>query len=88
MSTTTSTSSFIKGLHCVVYRTGGWANFKWHRTTPTTSGAASITRGELTRMGYLAMVVNYNNSLQVGLPQTFEGSHCGTGCGQCTPAGV
>lgn len=58
--------------HCVVYRTGGTENFKWNRSLAMSRDEADNRQGELKRMGYRAMVVNYKDSLSIGLPETFE----------------
>jgi hypothetical protein len=67
-----ATSTANRNLWCVVYRMGGTANFTWHRCEPMTAVRAAEARGEIARMGYKAMVVNYTHSLAIGLPETYE----------------
>jgi hypothetical protein len=59
-------------LFCVVYRTGGTENLQWHRTLPTSDGSEAETRDATLRSGYRAYVVDYYQSLAIGLPETFE----------------
>lgn len=58
--------------HCVVYRTGGRENFRWHRSERCSEGDAIRKAEDLRRMGYPAHVVNYTQSVSIGLPETFE----------------
>lgn len=69
MVNSTSTTNLV---FCVVYRTGGTANFKWVRTVGMSAIQAAELRGEVARMGYKAMVVNYAYSMAIGLPETYE----------------
>lgn len=57
--------------HCVIYRTGGTANFKWHRTIAMSLEAAINACNDTLRMGYEAQVESYPASVAVGLPTTF-----------------
>lgn len=68
MANTTSAAN----LFCVVYRRGGSANFTWHRSVAMSKPEAVQTCADTARMGYKAMVVNYAQSLAIGLPDTYE----------------
>jgi hypothetical protein len=70
MANTTSTTA--RELFCVVYRRGGSANFTWHRTLAMPKSEAQQACADTARMGYKAMVVNYAQSLAIGLPETYE----------------
>ena len=65
-----STSS--NNLFCVVYRTGGTANFQWRRTVAMSRAEAVQAQADTARMGYRAMVVNYAMSMAVGLPEGWD----------------
>lgn len=57
----------------VVYRTGGTVNFQWHRSSGyVTREEADASCAEVQRMGYRAMVADYDLSMSIGLPETFE----------------
>jgi hypothetical protein len=57
----------------VVYRTGGTVNFQWHRTDAyRTREDAERIASEIRRGGRRAMVVDYQASMSIGLPETFE----------------
>lgn len=58
--------------HCVVFRKGGTDNFTWHRSAAMTKVDANTTAAQMRRMGYHALVVNYAQSMSVGLPETYE----------------
>lgn len=60
-----------KRSYCVTYRTGGYANFQWRRTIPTDYATACQQRDDIERMGYLAYVKDYTESMRIGLPETF-----------------
>jgi hypothetical protein len=61
-----------RNLYCVVYRTGGYANFKWHRTLPVTSFKEAAEQCDsVTRQGYRGYVAYYDLSMSIGLPDTF-----------------
>jgi hypothetical protein len=62
----------MKKQFCVVYRTGGTANFKWQRTVPQDREQATLTCSDVNRAGYPAHVVDFQQSLKIGLPETFE----------------
>jgi len=68
----TTTNAAAKNLYCVVYRTGGTDNFRWHRTLAMTLAEAQQAREEVERGGRKAMVVNYAQSMTIGLPDTYE----------------
>lgn len=65
-------TSANSSLWCVVYRMGGTANFTWHRSVAMPAAQAAELRGEVQRMGRKAMVVNYAQSMAIGLPETYE----------------
>jgi hypothetical protein len=62
---------------CVVYRTGGTENFVWKRTFPVGKAEEAseqcITIG---KMGYRCFVSNYDKSMAIGLPDTYDFIHC------------
>lgn len=63
------TSTSRRKEYCVIYRTGGTDNAKWHRTVPfTTHSEAMEKRDEVMRMGYHAFVEDYRLSVSAGLP--------------------
>ena len=62
----------MKTTYCVVYRTGGTANFQWHRTIAMSKEAAQECAVDNRKMGYPSMVVNYQQSLTIGLPETYS----------------
>lgn len=57
--------------YCVVYRTGGTLNFKWHRTCAFGLEKCEELLADTRRMGYKCMLVNYRQSLSLGLPETY-----------------
>lgn len=60
-------------LFCIVYRIGGTHNFRWLRSIPIQSReAAEGARRDTEKMGYKALVAPYYQSLNLGLPETFE----------------
>lgn len=59
-------------LYCVVFRTGGTENFRWHRSLPASHAAANTVYERTCHMGYRAYLVQYDMSLAIGLPDTFE----------------
>lgn len=67
-TTTTATAS----LFCVVYRMGGTDNFRWQRSLAMSRSEAEQARAEIERGGRKAMVVNYAQSMAIGLPDTYE----------------
>lgn len=58
--------------HCIVYRTGGTENFQWQRSAAMSRDEAEKGKAEVERMGYKALVCNYQSSLAIGLPETFD----------------
>lgn len=56
----------------VVYRTGGWARCRWHRTVGESRELAKVTAADLRRSGYKAFVVDRAQSERVGLPEGWE----------------
>jgi hypothetical protein len=60
--------------YCLVFRTGGTENFKWHRTNEHyTLDEAILKNQEVQKMGYKSYVVKYQESKNIGLPETYEG---------------
>lgn len=59
---------------CVVYRTGGAERFEWRRTLAMSRDDARVARDKTERMGYKALLVDYRQSLAIGLPETYEWS--------------
>lgn len=76
MSTTNS------NLFCVVFRTGGTINFKWHRTIAMSRLEAEDAAQAARRMGYVAHVEEFSMSMSVGLPETYA---IGAGSGPLDP---
>ena len=59
-------------LKCVVWRSGGTDNFQWHRSLSMTPDDATIARISCQRMGYPAHVEDYERSLSIGLPESYD----------------
>lgn len=61
-------------LHAVVYRTGGFSNYRWHRAASTTARhEAEEQRLRLRAMGYAAHLVEFTAAEGApALPTTFE----------------
>ena len=59
-------------IYALVYRTGGTDNFTWHRSLPMSRDEVEKAKAANERMGYRCMIVNYNLSLSIGLPETYE----------------
>lgn len=60
--------------YCIIFRMGGTENFSWHRafdTHPTREQAEVAAEG-VRKMGYKTLVADYDLSLSVGLPETYE----------------
>lgn len=62
----------LPALKCIIYRTGGTENFKWHRTIAMQTEEAWDALVAMIRMGYVGHVEDYFASLAVGLPETFS----------------
>jgi hypothetical protein len=62
----------LPALLCVIYRTGGTENFKWHRTLAMTPEDAWEGLRAVHHLGYAGHVENYFASLAVGLPETYS----------------
>ena len=60
-----------KDLFCVVYRVGGTENFQWRRSLAMSRAEAEKAREETARMGYKTLLVNYHQSVTIGLPETY-----------------
>lgn len=58
--------------YCVVYRTGGTENFKWHRSTSCDRLEAECIRISVETGGCKALLVEYDKSVAIGLPETYE----------------
>lgn len=59
-------------LFCVVYRTGGTQNFKWHRTLAMTRDEADGVFASTILAGYVAYYEDFYKSVSIGLPETFS----------------
>ena len=70
--TTSTTTQAQRDTFCVVYRTGGTANFSWTRSLGMSKADAVQTARDCERMGYKSMVVNYALSMAIGLPEGYE----------------
>ena len=57
---------------CLVYRTGGTDNFKWHRSSAMSKKVAVEAKKNNERMGYKTLIVGYKHSVSIGLPETYE----------------
>lgn len=57
--------------HCVIYRIGTRADFKWHRTMPTDRTTAVDQCLSIRAAGFLAIVERFALSAAVGLPTTY-----------------
>lgn len=57
---------------CVIFRTGGTENFKWHRSLPMTDGQVEHVLGDVLLGGRAAYAERFNLSLAMGLPTTFN----------------
>ena len=66
----------------VVWRKGGYANFSWQRSSAMDRAHADQVSRDLTRMGFRNYVVNYAQSLAIGLPDTYEFSRPCDVCGR------
>jgi len=62
----------MKRNYCVVYRIGGTHRFEWKRTLPKSQPEAAKDLADIERMGYKAMLVDYDQSMTIGLPETYE----------------
>lgn len=62
----------LPNLQCLVYRTGGTENFKWHRTLAMTPEEAFENLDSLHRAGYVGHIENFFASISIGLPETFS----------------
>jgi hypothetical protein len=60
--------------YCVVYRTGGTANFQWHRTIPGDRDETAALLDDVILGGRKAYLVPYLFSMSIGLPETFDAS--------------
>jgi hypothetical protein len=57
---------------CVVYRTGGSERFQWHRSEPGTKSETVKRLGTVRGQGYKAHLDNYDSSVAIGLPETYD----------------
>lgn len=62
----------LPDLRCIVYRTGGTSNFKWHRTLAMTPDEAEQCFESVSHQGYACHIENFFSSIAVGLPETFS----------------
>ncbi len=69
---------YVKGTknpftHCIVYRHGNRENFKWHRSFPNIKEECLDIVNSMNKEFYnLAYCVNYKQSLNIGLPETYD----------------
>lgn len=59
-------------MKCVVYRTGGKLNFKWHRTAAMPAQEAITALDEVRKQGYTSFIEDYERSVDIGLPSTYK----------------
>ncbi len=64
--------SMVPDLVCVLYRTGGTQNFKWHRTLAITRDESPEALAAILAQGYPAHVENFLASIAIGLPETYS----------------
>jgi hypothetical protein len=62
----------VPDLYCVVYRTGGTVNFKWHRSLALTKDEVQEAFEGVTLMGYVCHIEHFFASLAIGLPETYS----------------
>lgn len=60
--------------YAVIYRTGGSANWKWHRVLDAyaTRAQAEAKADEIERMGYPALVHSAARLDAIGMPETYS----------------
>ena len=58
--------------YCVVYRTGGTSNFKWNRSVPMSQSECKISVIDIKRGGRVAYCYDYDMSIAIGLPDTYD----------------
>lgn len=63
--------------YTAIYRNGGTDNFTWHRVGPTTREIAENDAMVIRRGGRRAYVVEYELSMAIGLPETFNAGDAG-----------
>lgn len=56
----------------ILYRTGGNANFKWHRAVAGTRDEAASMASSLRRAGYKCMHTTDKSIKLLGFPSTFD----------------
>lgn len=59
-------------MYCAVYRNGGRDNFVWHRTFAMSHADAMKSVEEIEKVGRAAYLVDYNQSVALGLPETYS----------------
>lgn len=57
-------------MYCIVYRTGGFGSWEWHRSLPLDWDQAQIAKRMNERAGYFSVIEEYHPSL--ALPRTFD----------------
>ena len=62
----------MNAMYCVVYRTGGVKNFRWHRSVAGTKEVIVKLLAGVRTQGYKAHMVKYNSSMVIGLPESYE----------------
>lgn len=58
--------------YSVIYRIGGTDRFEWKRTFSKSRKGAEKDANDIERMGYKTLVVDHEQSLRIGLPETYE----------------
>lgn len=82
---TTQAAPVRRNLSVVVFRTGGYANFKWQRALPVETRDEALTQlAETQRMGFKAFIADYDKSMSIGLPET----HCTDKACPCVKVGA
>lgn len=75
MDATTTTKAAPAGKkYAVIYRTGGSANWKWHRVLDVyaTRSQAEAKADEIEHMGYTALVHDAARLDAIGMPETYS----------------
>ena len=62
----------MNNLYCVIYRTGGYENFQWHRTSAMTRSKAIQTADVVKKGGRQAFIEKYDLSMAIGLPEGYD----------------
>lgn len=60
-----------KKTYSVIYREGGHARYKWHRTIAQDYKEVEKTRISIEKQGYHCFITSHKRSKAIGLPETF-----------------